>query len=217
MAKSLRIHEIYQSVQGESTLAGMPCTFIRLAGCPLNCVYCDTPQAIPMDSGKTQTFETILEALPKQKTPLALVTGGEPLAQKNCIPLLEALLPLYPHVQLETAGAYDISQVPQAVSVILDIKTPGSGEAERNRWQNMQHLHTNTEIKIVLMDRADYEWAKDILAEYKLADKCTVLMSCTWGSLNPEDLAAWIVEDELPVRLQLQLHKYIWGAEVTGV
>ena len=170
-----------------------------------------------MDSGQTQTFETILKALPKHKTPLALVTGGEPLAQKNCIPLLEALLPLYPHVQLETAGTYDISQVPQGVSVILDIKTPGSGEAERNRWQNIQHLRANTEIKIVLTDRADYDWAKDILDKYKLADKCTVLMSCTWGSLNPKDLAAWIVEDELPVRLQLQLHKYIWGAEVTGV
>ncbi len=195
----------------------MPCTFIRLAGCPLRCVYCDTPQAIPLDSGQTQTFETILEALPKKKTPLALVTGGEPLAQKNCIALLEALLPLYPHVQLETAGVYDISQVPQDVSVILDIKTPGSGEVERNRWQNMQHVRANTEIKIVLTDRADYDWAKGILDKYKLADKCTVLMSCAWGSLNPKDLVAWIVEDELPVRLQLQLHKYIWGTEVTGV
>lgn len=198
-------------------MAGMPCTFIRLAGCPLNCVYCDTPQAIPLDSGQTLHLETLLASLPQKKTPLALVTGGEPLAQKNCIALLEALLPLYSRVQLETAGAYDISQVPQDVSVILDIKTPGSGEAERNRWQNMQYLRANTEIKIVLADRDDYEWAKSILDKYKLADKCTVLMSCVWDSLHPEDLVAWIVEDGLPVRLQLQLHKYIWGAGVTGV
>jgi len=204
-------------VQGESTLAGMPCTFIRLAGCPLNCVYCDTPQAIPMDSGKSHTVAAILEALPQQKTPLVLVTGGEPLAQRHCILLLDSLLKLYPHVQLETAGVYDISNVPEAVSIILDIKTPGSGEVERNRWQNMQHLRANTEIKIVLTDKADYEWAKGIIHQYDLANQCTVLLSCTWGSLEPKDLAAWIVEDELPVRLQLQLHKYIWGAEVSGV
>ena len=204
-------------MQGESTLAGMPCTFIRLAGCPLNCVYCDTPQAIPMDSGEKQSFDTILNALPSTKTPLVLVTGGEPLAQRNCIPLLEALLPLYQHVQLETAGAYDISQVPEAVSIILDIKTPGSGEVERNRWQNMNVLRANTEIKIVLTDRADYDWAKGIISKYDLTNKSTVLMSCTWGSLNPKSLANWIVEDELDVRLQLQLHKYIWGAEVSGV
>jgi 7-carboxy-7-deazaguanine synthase len=118
---------------------------------------------------------------------------------------------------METAGAYDISKVPEQVSVILDIKTPGSGEEKRNRWQNMQHLRKNTEIKIVLTDRADYEWAKDIIKQYDLSSKCTVLMSCTWGSLKPKDLAAWILEDALPVRLQLQWHKYIWGAGVTGV
>jgi len=214
---SLRIHEIYQSVQGESTLAGIPCTFIRLAGCPLRCVYCDTPQAIPLDSGSAKALNTILEELPQPKTPIVLVTGGEPLAQKNCITLLESLLPLYEYVQLETAGAHDISRIPEQVSIILDIKTPGSGEAERNRWQNMQHLRANTEIKFVLTNREDYVWAKDIMATYDLSNQCTVLMGCTWGSLNPKDLAAWIVEDNLPVRLQLQLHKYIWGAEVTGV
>ncbi len=204
-------------MQGESTLAGMPCTFIRLAGCPLRCVYCDTPQAIPLDSGQTQGFETIIKSLPAPKTPVVLVTGGEPLAQKNCISLLEELVPLYSHVQLETAGAYDISNIPKAVSIILDIKTPGSGEVERNRWQNLTILPKNTEIKIVLTDRADYEWAKDVIQKYDLINQCSVLMSCTWGSLNPKDLAAWIVEDNLAVRLQLQLHKYIWGAEETGV
>ncbi len=204
-------------MQGESTLAGMPCTFIRLAGCPLRCVYCDTPQAIPLDSGKSQSFETILERLPSLKTPLVLVTGGEPLAQKNCVSLLHELVKQYQHVQLETAGAHDISKVPSKVSIILDIKTPGSGEVERNRWQNMATLPKNTEIKFVLTNREDYDWAKGIMDKYDLADKCTVLMSCTWGSLNPKDLAAWVVEDNLPVRMQLQLHKYIWGAETTGV
>ena len=195
----------------------MPCTFIRLAGCPLRCVYCDTPQAIPLDSGQSQTFDTILKSLPKPKTPLVLVTGGEPLAQKNCIALLNELLQLYSHVQLETAGAHDISKVPEPVSIILDIKTPGSGEVARNRWQNMQHLRKNTEIKFVLTNREDYDWAKDVIAKYELAAQCAVLMSCTWDSLQPKDLAEWIVQDNLPVRLQLQLHKYIWGAETTGV
>ena len=204
-------------MQGESTLAGMPCTFIRLAGCPLRCVYCDTPQAIPLDSGENQTLDMVLSALPQPATPIALVTGGEPMAQRNYLALLNALLPLYEYVQLETAGAHDISKVPEQVAIILDIKTPGSGESKRNRWQNMKHLRDNTEIKFVLTNQEDYVWAKDIMATYDLAKQCTVLMSCTWDSLNPKDLAAWIIEDHLPVRLQLQLHKYIWDAEATGV
>lgn len=195
----------------------MPCTFIRLAGCPLNCTYCDTRQAIPFDSGKEQSIQHIVDVLSLQPTPLVLVTGGEPLAQRNCLKLLKALLPLYQHVQLETSGAYDISAVPEEVEIILDIKTPASGEVNRNRWQNMTLLRPNAEIKFVLCDQADYEWSKEVIEKYKLAEKCTILMSCTWGSLNPKDLAEWIVRDQLPVRLQLQLHKYIWGAEVTGV
>jgi len=195
----------------------MPCTFIRLAGCPLACVYCDTPQAIPLDSGEQQSFAAIEAALKPINTPLVLVTGGEPLAQKNCIPLLKHLLSLYKHVQLETSGAYDISNVPAEVSVILDIKTPGSGEVARNRWENMKHLRANTEIKFVLTSRADYDWAKTQLVLHNLANQCTVLMSCSWGSLNPQDLAAWILKDALPVRMQIQLHKVIWGAEAIGV
>ena len=195
----------------------MPCTFIRLAGCPLNCTYCDTRQAIPFDSGHEQTIYHVLDVLALQPTPLVLVTGGEPLAQRNCLKLLNALLPMYPYVQLETSGAYDISAVPDGVEIILDIKTPGSGEAGRNRWQNMSFLRPNSEIKFVLCDEKDYEWSKGVIEQYQLAEKCTILMSCTWGSLNPKDLAEWIVRDQLPVRLQLQLHKYIWGAEVSGV
>ncbi len=198
-------------------MAGMPCTFIRLAGCPLNCTYCDTRQAIPFDSGEEKGFDAILESLPAGSRQLVLVTGGEPLAQKNCMKLLSVLIPLYEHVQLETSGAYDISKVPAEVAVILDIKTPGSGECERNKWQNMEYLQPNTEIKFVLTSQEDYVWAKEIISQYDLAKKCTVLMSCTWGSLHPKDLAEWIVRDQLPVRLQLQLHKYIWGSEVSGV
>jgi 7-carboxy-7-deazaguanine synthase len=165
---TLRVHEIYQSVQGESTLAGLPCTFIRLAGCPLNCVYCDTPQAIPFDSGESQTLEEILASLPQPRTPIVLLTGGEPLAQKHCVALLQDLLPLYEHVQLETAGVYNIADIPAQVSVILDIKTPGSGECERNRWDNMRFLRANTEIKFVLTNKDDYEWAKSIMRKYDL-------------------------------------------------
>ena len=195
----------------------MPCTFIRLAGCPLNCLYCDTPQAIPIHSGKKKSIANLVSSLQPAQTSLALVTGGEPLAQKNCIPLLHALLPLYDLVQLETAGAYDISQVPEAVAIILDIKTPGSGEVKRNHWKNMEHLKANTEIKFVLTCQDDYVWAKGIIAQYDLSSKCIVLMSCAWGEVHPKDLASWITQDQLNVRLQLQLHKYIWGAEVIGV
>ena len=159
----------------------MPCTFIRLAGCPLRCIYCDTPQAIPLDSGSEKALNVILDELPQPQTPIVLVTGGEPLAQKNCAALLESLLSLYQYVQLETAGAYDISKIPEKVSIILYIKTPGSGEVKRNRWQNMQHLRANTETKFVLTNREDYVWAKDIMTTYDLPSQCTVLMSCTWG------------------------------------
>ncbi|MDQ6989095.1 MAG: radical SAM protein [Mariprofundaceae bacterium] len=197
-------------------MAGLPCTFIRLAGCPLQCVYCDTPQAIPLDSGENQDLTRLLEELHPVQTPVVLVTGGEPLAQKNCTQLLQALLPIYQHVQLETSGAYDISIVPDDVAVILDIKTPASGECARNRWQNMEILRPNTEIKFVLMDEGDYTWAKEIIQKYDLS-RYTLLMSCVWQALDPQDLAAWIVRDQLAVRLQLQLHKYIWGAKATGV
>ena len=195
----------------------MPCTFIRLAGCPLRCVYCDTTQALSFDSGKQQEIDDLVAQLRPEQTPLVLVTGGEPLAQKGCIPLLQSLVKAFQYVQLETSGAFDIAKVPDGVSVILDIKTPGSGEEKKNRWENIPLLKASSEIKFVLTDRSDYEWAKQVIAQYKLAEKCVVLMSCTWGSLAPKDLAEWIVADALPVRIQLQLHKYIWGSEVTGV
>jgi len=213
----MNIHEIYQSIQGESTLAGMPCTFVRLAGCPLRCTYCDTLQAIPFDSGSSMSIEDVLAQVKVLANPLVLVTGGEPLAQKSCIELLQKLLAMGVMVQLETSGALDIRSVPVAVRKVVDIKTPASGEEKRNRWENLPYLHDHDEIKFVLKDRADYLWAKRVIHE-RLADmRATILLSPCWGELNPEDLCAWILDDKLPVRMQLQMHKVIWGADKTGV
>ncbi len=214
----LQIHEIYSSIQGESTLAGMRCSFIRLAGCPLECSYCDTPQAIPRDSGRAMRLDEILERVRSLDNPLILVTGGEPLAQRGCIPLLEALLALPAIVQLETSGALPIEAVPAGVHRIMDIKTPGSGEADRNRLANLSDLRPDDELKFVLSGRADYEWARDFIAEHGLEDiGCPLLFSPAWSQLDPKDLAEWIIADRLPVRLQIQLHKVIWGSDASGV
>jgi len=213
----INIHEIYQSIQGESTLAGMPCTFIRLAGCPLRCVYCDTLQAIPFDSGKSMTIDDVLAQVKVWANPLVLVTGGEPLAQKNCLILLQELVASNVIVQLETSGALDISAVPTAVRKVLDIKTPGSGEEKRNRWGNLQYLQAHDEIKFVLKDRLDYDWCQRVIKEYLQDTPATILLSPCWGELDAEDLCAWILQDKLDVRMQLQMHKVIWGAERTGV
>jgi len=213
----INIHEIYQSIQGESTLAGVPCTFVRLAGCPLRCSYCDTLQAIPFDSGNSMPIDDVLVQVKQWNNPLVLVTGGEPLAQKSCIDLLQKLLATGVMVQLETSGALDISTVPVAVRKVLDIKSPASGEEKRNRWENLQYLQTHDEIKFVLNDEADYLWAKRVIAERLQDTPATILLSPCWGALSPEDLCAWILDDKLPVRMQLQMHKVIWGAEKTGV
>lgn len=214
----MRIHEVYESVQGESTLAGTPCTFIRLAGCPLNCNYCDTPQAIPTDSGEAMTITEVIAKVNKLGHSLVLVTGGEPLAQRNCIDLLNALLKNGNRVQLETAGAHDISKVPEDVSIIMDIKTPNSGESTRNRWNNISHLKRNDEVKIVIGDRSDYEWAREIIAKKGIVELgIPILFSPAWGNVDPAVLVEWILGDRLVVRLQLQQHKYIWGADKRGV
>ena len=184
----------------------------------MRCVYCDTPQAIPADSGKVMSIDGVVEDVRRRGRPLTLVTGGEPLAQRNCIPLLEQLAVVSPVVQLETSGTYDISSVHPAVWRILDIKTPGSGEAARNRWQNLSHLKRGDEIKFVLTGREDYEWAVARLQEHHLPSAdVPVLMAPAWEELASDDLARWILEDRLPVRLQLQQHKYIWGAGASGV
>jgi len=213
----INVHEIYQSIQGESTLVGMPCTFVRLAGCPLHCNYCDTLQAIPFDSGKSMAIDDVISQVNKWGNPLVLVTGGEPLAQKKCVELLQKLLDTDAIVQLETSGALDVFPVPAAVRKVLDIKTPGSGEEKRNRWENLQYVYDHDEIKFVLTSLDDYIWAKLVIKERLQDTSATILLSPCWGEINPEDLCAWILRDQLPVRMQLQMHKVIWGAERTGV
>ncbi len=215
MRGAVRVHEIYDSLQGESTLAGTPCTLVRLAGCPLRCSYCDTPQALAFDAGESRPIDDIVAEVKRRGRPLALVTGGEPLAQKFTPALLAALAETRPAVQLETSGAFDISHLDARVRRILDIKTPGSGEAQRNHWENLEHLRDGDEIKAVIRNREDYLWVLEVVARFR--PHVPVLLSPVWGALSPAELAGWILDDHAPVRLQLQWHKYIWGAETAGV
>jgi len=215
----VRIHEIYDCIQGESTLAGLPCTLIRLAGCPLNCKYCDTPEAIPFDSGEWMSIPDIVAETASRKRPLTLVSGGEPLAQKGCGSLLEALAGITPLLQLETSGAFDIAGLHPAVRRVVDIKTPDSGEETRNRWQNIAQLKPGDELKFVLCSRVDYEWALQTLNRISssLAPEIPVLFSPVESRLPSTDLAEWMLCDGPPARLQLQMHKHIWGAQATHV
>ena len=188
---------------------GLPTVFVRLTGCPLRCGYCDTAYAF--QGGENMTQEQIIERVSGFGARYVTVTGGEPLAQKECLPLLQKLCDAGFDVSLETGGAMDISKVDPRVSVILDIKTPGSGEVEKNLWGNLDHLQAKDEVKFVLCDRADYDWARQVLAERGVADKCRVLFSPVYSSLKPTDLADWVLQDKLPVRMQVQLHKILWG------
>lgn len=210
---TLRVHEIFHSLQGESSRIGLPTVFVRLTGCPMRCVYCDTAYAF--HGGKSMEMADILAQVAAYGTRYVTVTGGEPLAQKECLGLLKALCDADHDVSLETGGAMDISGVDQRVSVILDIKTPGSGELEKNLWANLQYLKPADEVKFVLCDRADYEWAKELLSERGISSKCSVLFSPVYGQVNPTELAEWVLQDKLPVRMQVQLHKILWG-EVAG-
>ena len=211
---SLRIFEIFHSLQGESSRVGLPTVFVRLTGCPLRCGYCDTEYAF--HGGSTQTLEEILQEVAQYEAQYVCVTGGEPLAQKACHELLTALCDAGYSVSLETSGAMDISQVDDRVSVIMDIKTPGSGEESKNLWANIAHLKAKDEVKFVLADRPDYDWAREILEKYQVLKKSPVLFSPVYKTLPPADLAKWILEDHLSVRMQLQLHKILWG-EKPGV
>jgi 7-carboxy-7-deazaguanine synthase len=211
---SLRIFEIFYSLQGESSRVGLPTVFVRLTGCPLRCGYCDTEYAF--HGGNTQTLDEILAQVATYQAQYVCVTGGEPLAQKGCNALLTKLCDAGYQVSLETSGAMDISQVDSRVAVIMDIKTPGSGEESKNLWTNIAHLKPKDEVKFVLVDSADYEWAKQVLVSHKLNEKCAVLFSPVYKTLPPADLAAWVLADRLPVRMQLQLHKILWG-EKPGV
>ncbi|MFA7239552.1 MAG: 7-carboxy-7-deazaguanine synthase QueE [Sulfuricellaceae bacterium] len=210
-APALRVSEIFHSLQGESTRVGLPTVFIRLTGCPLRCTYCDTTYAY--QGGTTLPLTGIMEQVAAQRAHYVTVTGGEPLAQQNCLLLLKLLCDAGYSVSLETGGALDIGGVDARVSRILDIKTPGSGEAENNYRQNLEVLTAHDEIKIVLCDETDYLWARAILFEKKLAEKCPVSFSAAHGNLEPAQLADWILRDRLPVRLQVQLHKILWGNE----
>ncbi|MDP3210335.1 MAG: 7-carboxy-7-deazaguanine synthase QueE [Methylotenera sp.] len=209
----LKIHEIFYSLQGESSRVGLPTVFVRLTGCPMRCVYCDTAYAF--SGGSNMEIDDILTKVAEFATPYVTVTGGEPLAQKDCHVLLKALCDQGYSVSLETGGAIDIGPVDARVSVILDIKTPDSGELKNNLWANLTHLKKTDEVKFVLCSRADYDWAKDLLVKERLTDKCPVLFSPVYSQLMPSDLADWVLEDKLPVRMQLQLHKVLWG-EVPG-
>ncbi|TLS65996.1 radical SAM protein [Mariprofundus erugo] len=196
----------------------MPCTFVRLAGCPLRCTYCDTPQAIPTDSGEWMRIADVVDEVRRRARPLVLVTGGEPLAQRNCAQLLSELLTMGSLVQLETSGAYPLADLPAGVRKIVDLKAPGSGEVLRNRLDLLADLSAGDEIKIVLTDRADYEWARGMIEKYQLGlGDVPVLLSSAWGSLGADQLCQWLLEDRLPARLQLQLHKVIWGEGASGV
>ncbi|HKB60310.1 MAG TPA: 7-carboxy-7-deazaguanine synthase QueE [Gallionellaceae bacterium] len=207
----LRISEIFHSLQGETSRVGLPTVFIRLTGCPLRCTWCDTSYAFT--GGHNMEIAQILEEVARHRTRHVTVTGGEPLAQKNCLELLTALCDAGYDVSLETSGALDVSAVDARVAKVVDLKAPGSGEVERNLWSNLDHLGPRDELKLVLTGEADYQWAKQVLAEHALDRKCAVLFAPVQGQLAPALLADWILRDELPVRMQVQLHKLLWGDE----
>ncbi|RMH94129.1 7-carboxy-7-deazaguanine synthase QueE [Lysobacter pythonis] len=211
VADRLRITEIFCSLQGESRSAGCPTVFVRLTGCPLRCGYCDTAYAF--HGGEWREINAIVREVEGHGVRHVCVTGGEPLAQKRCIALLAKLCDAGFEVSLETAGALDIAGVDPRVARVVDIKTPGSGEAARNRWTNLALLTPRDQVKLVICSRADYDWAKAMLAEHRLAERCEVLFSPSYTELRPRELAEWIVADRLPVRFQMQLHKQLWGEE----
>ncbi|THF62882.1 7-carboxy-7-deazaguanine synthase QueE [Pseudothauera nasutitermitis] len=208
-AVRLRLTEIFASVQGESTRVGLPTVFVRLTGCPLRCSWCDTEYAFT--GGRATNIDAVLREVASHGLRHVCVTGGEPLAQKNCLPLLNALCDAGYSVSLETSGALDIAPVDARVARIMDLKAPGSGEEAKNRWENIEHLRAGDEVKIVLTGEADYAWALERIATLRLAERCEVLLSPVAGQLDPAALAEWIVRDRLPVRFQLQLHKVLWA------
>jgi 7-carboxy-7-deazaguanine synthase len=211
----LRVNEIFHSIQGESTHAGRPCVFVRLTYCDLRCSYCDSEYAF--FEGSERSLDDIVDEVARYGCRLVEVTGGEPLIQRETIVLLDRLLKAGHEVLLETSGAWDVEEVPDGVRIIMDLKTPGSGMVAKNRWENLRHLDEHDEIKFVICDRADYEWARGVVGEHGLCDRHAVLFSPAWGEVDPAELAEWILADRLAVRMQLQLHKHIWSPTARGV
>lgn len=209
------VNEIFYSIQGESSHAGRPCVFVRLTYCNLRCTYCDTEYAFY--EGTEKSLDEILAAIGSFGCRLVEVTGGEPLIQRETSQLLERLIEAGYEVLLETSGAWCVEKVPEGVEIILDLKTPGSGMSVMNRWENLDHLDADDEIKFVICDREDYEWARRVVGEHDLASRHVVLFSPSFHDLDPRELSEWILADQLPVRLQLQLHKLIWSPTSRGV
>ncbi len=207
----LRITEVFYSLQGEARTVGVPTVFVRLTGCPLRCQYCDTEYAF--QGGDWWSLDSIIAEVVQYQAAHVTVTGGEPLAQPNCLPLLSQLCDKGFQVSLETSGALDISAVDARVSRVMDIKTPGSGEQDRNLTDNIDCLTAHDQIKFVICDQNDYMWAREMMIRYELADRCEILMSPSYGQVEAKQLAGWILEDRLPVRFQMQLHKLLWGDE----
>ena len=213
---TLTINEIYQSIQGESTWAGEPCVFVRLSFCDLRCNYCDTEYAFY--EGKKQSLAEIVAAVAAFGCPLVEITGGEPLLQKNVLPLMKMLADAGHTVLLETSGAHDISAVDPRVHRIMDLKTPGSGECDRNLFSNIEHLTPRDEVKFVIGSREDYEWSREQVSRFRLNERCqAVLFSPIFGRIDPREIVEWILADRLPVRFQLQMHKFIWTPTTHGV
>ena len=206
---SLRITEIFFSIQGETSKIGLPTVFIRLTGCPLRCQYCDTSYAFY--GGEVMLFEDIIHQVTKFNCKDVCVTGGEPLAQANSKKLLKDLADLDFQVSLETGGSISLEGIDERVKIIMDIKTPDSGEATKNRWENLELLKQTDELKIVICSREDYQWSKEIIEQYKISEKCPILFSPCAESIDPRDLAEWILTDQLPIRFQMQIHKILWN------
>ena len=212
----LTIHEIYVSVQGESTHVGRPCVFVRLTACDLRCRWCDTPYAFT--GGRKVSIDEVVAEVESHRTPLVEITGGEPLLQRDVYPLMERLLERGHEVMLETGGHVPLDDVPEPVIAIVDVKCPGSGEAGRMHWPNLEQLSPHDEVKFVIADRADFDYAADVTARHQLEKRAAaVLFSPVHGELDPATLTQWILDAHLPVRLQIQAHKYIWSAETRGV
>ncbi len=211
----LKVNEIFHSIQGESRHAGRPCVFVRLTGCNLRCVWCDTAYAF--EEGIDLSVGSILDRVASYATRYALVTGGEPLAQEGAADLVAELCDRGYEVAVETGGSLDISRLDRRAMVVMDLKCPGSGMSQKNHWENIPRLKPGDEVKFVVADRADYEWARDVIARHRLGERCRLLLSPVHGALAPRPLAEWILEDRLPVRLQLQIHKYIWPPDLRGV